>query len=115
MNAIHGNHISLPSDTGSIESLAKQARAGDQRSIEHVASEFESLFVSMVLKEMRQTLQPDTMFGGDTSDTYGGLFDMYMSQHVAHAGGFGIGNMVRQYLEKQKAVSPGELGKGLNL
>jgi Rod binding domain-containing protein len=85
-----------------MDTLAEQARSGDPRSIERVAANFESLFVSMVLKEMRQTLEPDTLFGSDTSDAYGGLFDMYLSQHVVQAGGFGVAKMVRQYLERRK-------------
>jgi Rod binding domain-containing protein len=96
------NTIVSPGAYGSMESLAEQAKAGDARSIARVAADFESLFASMVLKEMRQTLQPDTLFGSDSSDAYGGLFDFYLGQHIVQAGGFGIANMVRHYLEQRK-------------
>jgi flagellar protein FlgJ len=81
------------------ESLAVQARAGDPRSIERVAADFEAMFVSLVLKEMRQTLEPGSLFGMDAGDSFGGLFDLYLGKHLAQSGGFGVGEMVRQYLE----------------
>jgi Rod binding domain-containing protein len=101
MNSIQQPAHVLASSGGSLEQLTAQAKAGDARSIERVAEEFESLFVSMVLKEMRQTLEPGTLFGSDSSDSYGGLFDMYLSSHVVRAGGLGVGKMVREYLAKR--------------
>ena len=85
------------------ESLANQLRASDSRSIERASADFESTFVSLVLKEMRQTLEPGTLFGSDAGDTYGGLFDLYLSQHLAKSGGFGIADMIRRYLESRES------------
>ena len=101
MSTVQGLLQATASDGISLESLAAQAHAGDSRSIQRVANEFESLFVSLVLKEMRQTLEPDTLFGGDTSDAYGGMFDLYLGQHVAKAGGLGVGKMVHEYLSRR--------------
>ncbi|MCU0704062.1 MAG: rod-binding protein [Fimbriiglobus sp.] len=53
--------------------------------------ELEATFLTMLLKEMRQTLEPDGgLFPGDTGDVQGGLFDLYLGQHLAAAGGFGL-------------------------
>ena len=102
MSPIQLSSVSIPGAADSLQSLTAQAQSRDPGSVERVAADFESLFVSMILKEMRQTLQPDTLFGSDTSDAYGGLFDHYLSQHIVEAGGFGIANMVRQHLGKQE-------------
>ncbi len=60
-----------------------------------LAKQFESLFVSMLVKEMRQTSSGEEgMFPGDSSDTYGGIFDMYMGQHIAENGGLGMAEMI---------------------
>lgn len=56
---------------------------------EKVAADFESLFVSHLLKEMRNTLE-DGLFAGEGSDTYGGLFDLYLSRHLSENGGMGL-------------------------
>ena len=69
--------------------------------VENAASEFETLFANLLLKEMRKTLEPETLFGKDPGDVYGGLFDMFLGQAVAQAGGLGVGDMVRSYLETQ--------------
>ena len=96
--------ISLPASQfgPAPEALAVPVRPGDERSINAVASDFESMFLSLVMKEMRQTLEPGTLFGQDGSDVYGGLFDLYLGQHLARAGGFGIGAMVKRQFEASK-------------
>lgn len=79
--------------------VAAQASSADPRSPERVAADFESMIVSILLKEMRQTLEPGALFGGDSSDSYGGIFDLYLGKHLAEAGGIGIAGMVKHYLE----------------
>jgi Rod binding domain-containing protein len=57
-------------------------------------ADFESVFVSSLLKQMRQSIDGDGLFPGDKSDTLGGLFDMFMGQHLAQAGGLGVSEML---------------------
>lgn len=64
------------------------------------ARQFESLLVSMMLKQMRQSGSEDGMFPGDKSDTYGGMFDMFMGDHIASGDGIGVAQM----LESQSAM-----------
>lgn len=52
--------------------------------------QFESVMLSMVLKQMRQTGSEEGMFPGDKSDTLGGMFDTYLGEHLAEAGGLGL-------------------------
>lgn len=67
------------------------------------ARELEATFLSMLLKEMRQTLEPDGgLFPGDTGDVQGGLFDLYIGQHLAAAGGFGLAAA----LDRQPRTTP---------
>lgn len=56
------------------------------------AKELEATFLSLLLKEMRQTLDEDGggLFPGDTGDVQGGLFDLYLGKHLADAGGVGM-------------------------
>jgi len=79
--------------------LANQLHSGGGHSIDTVATNFESMFLSMMMKEMRQTLDKGGFFGQDTGDVYGGLFDLYLGQHLAQAGGIGIANLIRHQLE----------------
>ena len=99
MNTIGPESVPLSPLGASPEMVAARASSGDPRSSDRVAADFESMMMSMLLKEMRQTLEPGALFGGDSSDSFGGIFDLYLGKHVAEAGGLGIAGMVKQYLE----------------
>jgi flagellar protein FlgJ len=60
-----------------------------------------------MLKEMRNTLDQENggLFAGEGSDTYGGMFDMYMSQHLAKSQPLGIGNAVGRALQGYTQVN----------
>lgn len=86
------------------QALAVQARSRDPRAVEQVAVGFESIFLAQLLKEMRQTLEPGTLFGDDQGDVHGGMFDLYLAQHLARGGVLGIADMVkRQLLREQRS------------
>ncbi len=60
-----------------------------------VAVDFESVFMSLMLKSMRETSGQDGLFPGDSSDTFGGLFDLYMGRHLSQAQPLGIGDLIQ--------------------
>jgi Rod binding domain-containing protein len=67
-----------------------------------VGQEFEGLFLSLMLKELRSSLQ-DGLFQGDGGDVYGGLFDQMMGQSMASSNPLGIQQLIQNYLPKQTA------------
>jgi flagellar protein FlgJ len=70
--------------------------------LKSTAKEFEATFLSMLLKEMRQSFDEDGgLFPGDTGDVQGGLFDMFLGQHMANTGGIGLA----AYLQRQMQAS----------
>ena len=120
-NNISAAIASLPISTSQLEQLANQTPLtgqvsinGDfgskeiafserQAAVNSTASEFEATFLSMMLKEMRNTLDQGEggLFGGEGSDSYGGMFDMFMGQHMAEANPLGIGNAVERYMQNK--------------
>jgi flagellar protein FlgJ len=80
------------------QTLAAQARSGDPDAIEATAQSFESLFSSMLMQQMRQTLEENTLFGDDTGDILGGMFDLYLGQHLSRGSALGIGALVKRQL-----------------
>jgi flagellar protein FlgJ len=99
--------ISLPtldraeSLAAGLQSAANSTDAS-AKAVDATAADFESLFLSLLLKEMRQTSDGEGLFGAEASDTYGGLFDLYMSQHLANSGGLGLNSLIKAYLEKSQ-------------
>jgi Rod binding domain-containing protein len=71
------------------EESQKSARA-------HAAVEkFEGLFMSMIIKQLRETSFGDGLFPNDASDTYGGMFDMFMGDHLAESADLGVERLFR--------------------
>ena len=73
----------------STNSLREAASSPDAESLATVSEEFEGVFLAMLLKTMRSTVSSDGMFAGDKSDTFGGMFDLFMSQHLASSDALG--------------------------
>lgn len=90
-------------------SLAKPRQVDPQR-IDKVAREFDGVFYSLLLKELRQSLEPDTLFPQDSSDVLGGLFDMFLGQHLAQSGSLGIGALVKKQLLAMQSSGGGSGG-----
>jgi flagellar protein FlgJ len=59
-------------------------------SIADVAKKFEGVFMSMLLKTMRESMTDGEMFGGDEADIMGGIFDQYMGDAMSQSGGLGV-------------------------
>lgn len=95
--------MQIPANPVSTPLVARQPSAekeapGSQQDIQQTAEDFESLFMSLLLKEMRETLEPGALFGEQGGDVYGGLFDSYLGQHLARGGSLGIAQAVRAQL-----------------
>jgi len=62
-----------------------------------VAQQFESIFLNMMLTQMRKTVGHSELTGSAASDTYQEMFDQQVSLSMAKAGGIGLA----PYIEKQ--------------
>lgn len=92
------SRLALPPLPPEANSGARLQRTDETR-LRDMAKEFEATFLSMLLKEMRQTLEPEGgFFAGDTGDVQGGLFDLYLGRHLAEVGGIGMANSLIQQL-----------------
>jgi Rod binding domain-containing protein len=78
-----------------------------------VAEDFESVFASLMLKEMRKTLEPGAMFGEDSGDVYGGLFDLYLGQQMSQSGGFGLAKMVSKAIQSANRAEAGQKARAV--
>jgi flagellar protein FlgJ len=81
-----------------LESLSGRVKHGDKTAIPALARQFESIFMAQMVKEMRQTLEPGTLFGNDPGDVMGGMFDLFLGKHLAQSGGIGLAKMLERYL-----------------
>ena len=83
----------------------------DKERIGEVAEQFETVFMSLVLKQMRSSLS-EGLFSGDESDVYGGMFDMFMSQSLASSRQLGIATAIERYFQNQQTSEVMETQNG---
>lgn len=108
--------VTLPLTTSSQTDLAGQAKtdAGNKtksvvtresdafkrkrEEAEKAAQEFETLFVDMMVKSMRQTAQPEEM--SNAEDIYQGMLDSEYSKAMTTSNNFGIREQILNWMEQ---------------
>lgn len=92
-----------PSSWFDFNSLADlKAKAGDRPAdaTKGVAQQFESLFLNIMLKEMRKTVGRSGLLGSDAMETYEQMFDQQIALGMSKAGGIGLAPFIEQQLAK---------------
>ena len=83
-------------DVQAVDGLRLDARRTDKAGLEAAAKQFESLFMNMMLKSMRQASSQDSLFDNDQTRLYTSMLDQQLSQSMASRG-IGLADMmVRQ-------------------
>lgn len=84
------------------------ASGGEPRSLSAAAREFESLFVQMMLKQMRQTGFGGGLFDSSRMDLANQMFDREIAREIGHGEGLGLADMLVRQLRPQAAtLDPG--------
>ncbi|MEM7457435.1 MAG: rod-binding protein [Planctomycetota bacterium] len=106
----HDIAASLPPGAASLDFVARNSGQLDmtQEKIRAAGEDFESVFLSLMLKEMRNSLEGGGFFGEESSDTFGGMFDMFIGKHVAKSTPLGIADIVANSYEKHFAAAEQE-------
>ncbi|MBI4714873.1 MAG: peptidoglycan DD-metalloendopeptidase family protein [Nitrospirae bacterium] len=96
---------SLPQDPRISKSGNGQPEAKDPGK---AGKEFESFFVSYLLKVMRESLPKDGLMGGGAGgDLYMSLMDQQVAEEIAGGNGLGVAGMIREAMERQTGMTPG--------
>ena len=97
-------------DAQGLEQLRAQARQSPDQALKAVAQQFESVFLNMILKSMREATPQDGMFDSEQTKMFTGMLDQQLAQNMASRG-VGLADiMVRQLrggvAEAADALSP---------
>jgi flagellar protein FlgJ len=105
-------------DTNSLGDLKKSAKAGSPDALKGAATQFESMFINMMMKSMRDATPQDGMMDSQETKTFTTMLDQQMSQKLAKRG-IGLADvLVRQLTTQQsgaalaKDMQSGALGIG---
>lgn len=96
------NHLTLAQGTAGLNPLHGLANHSDAE-IKQVAKNFESIFLEMMMKEMRSSVQKSGLMGNSRGmEFFEGMYDEQLSRQLSAGGGIGLGQMV---YEKLKAAT----------
>ncbi|HJS91846.1 MAG TPA: flagellar assembly peptidoglycan hydrolase FlgJ, partial [Steroidobacteraceae bacterium] len=90
-------------DAGQLSALKQAAAKQSPQALREAARQFESLFVSMVLKSMQQANFKDPLFGSDQGDLYQDMYDDQMAAVMSRGKGLGLADMLVQQLRREGA------------
>ncbi len=110
---MNGAATSVYNDFSGLAQLKLQARQDSSGAREKVARQFESLFIQMMLKQMRQA-----GFGGGLMDSkqtqfVQQMYDQQLAVHLSEQRGMGMAELLQQHLGGASAQTQQTQGSGL--
>jgi flagellar protein FlgJ len=97
---------SLVADARSLDRLQRDARAAPHTALRAAATQFEAVFVNMLIKSMREALPQDGPFASEATKLYTGMLDQQLAHGVASRG-IGLAELIVKQLERHPSVSGG--------
>ncbi|AFJ03468.1 Flagellar protein FlgJ (peptidoglycan hydrolase) [Methylophaga frappieri] len=92
-----------------LRAAANETAPADQ-TLRQVAAQFESLFVGIMLKSMRQAQLADGIFDSQHSNTYREMADQQLAMDLSASGGLGLQDMILRQLGGEMAGTGSALG-----
>ena len=92
-------------DANGLSGLKKQAREHQDEALPEVARQFESIFIGMVMKSMRQASLGDDLLGSSAVDTFRDMYDQQMSIELAKDKGFGLAESIVRQLKQEHTAT----------
>lgn len=93
-------------DVASVQDLRTQFQKDPKEGVKAAAQQFETMFLQMVMKSMRDATPQDGLLNSDQSRFYTGLLDQQMAQNLSTTGkGLGFARLIEQQLGRHVANS----------
>jgi len=89
-------------DTNSLSDLKQSAKAGSPEALKGAATQFEAMFINMMMKSMRDATPQDGLMDSQETKTYTTMLDQQMSQKLAKKG-IGLADVLVRQLGAQQA------------
>jgi len=86
-------------DVRDMGSLKQSARAGSPDALKSAATQFEAMFVNMMMKSMREATPQDGMMDSQQTKMFTTMLDQQTSQNIAKKG-IGLSDMLIRQLSK---------------
>ncbi|HEY3326471.1 MAG TPA: flagellar assembly peptidoglycan hydrolase FlgJ [Novimethylophilus sp.] len=99
----------LASNPQALDGLRKLANSADStEGIKAAAKQFESYFLQMMLRSMRETVSQDGLFDSQETRSFTEMLDQQVSQNISQSRGFGLADMLVTQIERQLPQANGK-------
>jgi peptidoglycan hydrolase FlgJ len=105
------NAIAL--DGNALSGLKRTAAEDPQKALRATAQQFETVFMNMLMKSMRDTLPKDGMLSSSANDMYTGMLDQQLAQKMSSRG-TGIADMIVKQLSQHVQGADGKANANAN-
>jgi Rod binding domain-containing protein len=85
-------------DFAGLAQMRAGAVQGQEKVTKEVAQQFESIFINMMLKSMRDATERSGLLDSEATKTYESMFDQQLSTELAGKGTFGIAEALQNQL-----------------
>ncbi len=98
-------NLSNTLDPQGLTGLKRAAREGQpsRETLREIAGQFESLFMHMMLKSMREASFGDELFGGEQGNFYRDMYDQQLTQMLSKQKGMGLAEVLVRQLGGDRA------------
>lgn len=96
--SISSTQADIYADFNGLAALRKKASEDQSSAINEVARQFETIFVKMMLKSMRDSVSESGLINNDQSKFYQSMYDDQISLDMTKGGGLGLADMIAQQL-----------------
>jgi peptidoglycan hydrolase FlgJ len=95
---------SLAADSQSLDKLRLQAKQSPDQALKETAKQFESVFLNMMLKSMRDATPQDGVFDSEQTKMFTGMLDQQLAQAMASRG-VGLADAMVKQLSRTQATT----------
>ncbi|BBI98764.1 flagellar rod assembly protein/muramidase FlgJ [Ferrigenium kumadai] len=99
----------LALDTQSLAQLRAQAKNSPDQALKTAAQQFESVFLNMMLKSMREATPQEGMFDSEQTRMFTGMLDQQLAQSMSSRG-VGLADIMVQQLSRNMGGQPPAAG-----
>lgn len=90
-------------DFAGMGALRGKAQRHEEKATRETATQFEAMFIQMMLKSMREAVQKNDPMRSSQQDTFEEMYDRELSMQLAKRNSMGVADMIVKSVERNKS------------
>ena len=95
-------------DASALTRLKRVSRDEPEQAAKEVATQFEAMFIQMMLKSMRDAVPKGGLFNSNDMETYTEMADQQIAINLAKSGGIGLADVITRQLTLGRGAQPSD-------